>query len=506
MKLNKPTIIIAILFLVLGSKASLIAAKPVHKVSLTLQEVIEMARQNSPDAMAARHSFQSAYWNFRSFKANYLPSLTVSSRPELKRSINLITLPDGTEKYVPQNMLTVDAAVTIRQNLTLTGGNFFVESALQRLKFYDSKGVSFRSSPIVIGYSQSLFGYNALKWDKKIEPLRYREEQKKYVEKLELVSADAVRKFFYLASAQRNYEMACFNYGNADTLYTLAKGRYDIGTITENELLQLEINRLTESTNQMDAMIEMDESRQELCSLLGLDKEVILEVEIDNSVPDFKVETEEAYYWFSQNNPDFDMIERRLIESESSVKQAKSNAGLKAELYLKCGLSQTGESFSETYHSPLDQQQASIGISLPILDWGRARGKVKVARSHQDLVEVQMKQYNNDLEMNIRKLVMQFNLQSKRVEIARKTDATASRRYDVASRLYLLGKSTVLDLNASISKKDWASRHFLSTLSTYWNLYYMLRSMTLYDFEQHKEIEVVASSASDIAALLQGFE
>ena len=73
MKLNKPTIIIAILFLVLGSKASLIAAKPVHKLSLTLQEVIEMARQNSPDAMAARHSFQSAYWNFRSFKANSLP-------------------------------------------------------------------------------------------------------------------------------------------------------------------------------------------------------------------------------------------------------------------------------------------------------------------------------------------------------------------------------------------------------------------------------------------------
>lgn len=109
---------------------------------------------------------------------------------------------------------------------------------------------------------------------------------------------------------------------------------------------------------------------------------------------------------------------------------------------------------SEAYHSPLDQQQVSVGISLPLLDWGKGKGKVRVARSRQDLVEVQVEQQKNDLEMNVRKLVMQFNLQSERVKIAMKTDLTARKRYDVTRKLYLLGKSSVLDLNASTTEKD----------------------------------------------------
>lgn len=457
---------------------------------LTLDETIRMARTNSPSALSARHTFRSAYWSYRSFRANYLPSLSFSSGPELTRSISKITLPDGTDKYVRQNMLTVDGALTLTQNVALTGGSFFVESTVQRMKLFDANSVSFRSSPIVVGYNQSIFGYNSLKWDKKVEPLRYARARKTYVETLELVAAEAVNKFFALARAQSNYEMACFNYANADTLYQFAKGRYEIGTITENELLQLEINRLTESTNKMDASIEMDNCRQDLCTYLGLDKAVILEVKTEVEVPHFQVQPAKAYELFLQHSPDIEGLEMRLLESRSAVAQARSNAGLKADFYVQYGLSQTSDNFGDLYQDPQDQQQVRVGISLPILDWGRGRGRVKVAKSGQELVKIQVEQDRNSLEMNVRKMVLQFNLQSERVEIAYKTDITARRRHEVARKLYLLGKSSVLDLNASISEKDSASRSFLSALNTYWNLYYMLRSMTLYDFQNGSEIEV----------------
>ena len=101
--------------------------------------------------------------------------------------------------------------------------------------------------------------------------------------------------------------------------------------------------------------------------------------------------------------------------------------------------------------------------------------------------------------MNVRKLVLQFNLQAERVQIAMKTDQTARRRHEVARKLYLLGKSTILDLKTShrsenvsygFSVHSQTSRNFLYALSNYWNLYYMLRSMTLYDFARHSEISV----------------
>ena len=80
-------------------------------------------------------------------------------------------------------------------------------------------------------------------------------------------------------------------------------------------------------------------------------------------------------------------------------------------------------------------------------------------------------------------MVQQFNLQSQRVSVAQQADKTAERRYEVARRLYVMGQSTILDLNSAISEKDAARRSYIQSLSTYWSLYYGLRSMTGYDFE-----------------------
>ena len=94
-----------------------------------------------------------------------------------------------------------------------------------------------------------------------------------------------------------------------------------------------------------------------------------------------------------------------------------------------------------------------------------------------------------DFELNVARMVRQFNLQSQYVEIAAKTTQTADRRYEVAKRLYILGKSTILDLNAATTEKDAAQRSYISALQSYWSLYYGLRSMTGYDFEKNQKIE-----------------
>lgn len=229
-----------------------------HTLELTLEETIEQARQQSPDAQNARHSFRSAYWNYKYYCANYLPTLKLTSNPYLDRAINKVTQSDGNVKFIEQNLLSTDLTLSLTQNVPWTGGTFFIETAAQRLDLFSSDTYSWQTSPVNIGYSQSLFGYNSLKWDRRIEPIRYREAKKTYVETLELVAANATEKFFNLAKAQSNYEIANANYANADTLYIYAQGRYNIGTISENEMLQLELNKLTEETNCMNARIEVE--------------------------------------------------------------------------------------------------------------------------------------------------------------------------------------------------------------------------------------------------------
>lgn len=478
---------------------TLIAAAQEHVLKLTLNQTIERARQQSPDAQNARHSFRSAYWNYKYYCANYLPTLKLTSNPYLDRAINKVTLGDGNVKFVEQNMLSSDLALRLTQNIPWTGGTLFVETAAQRLDMFSTDNYSWQTSPVNIGYSQSLFGYNSLKWDRRIEPIRYREAKKTYVETLELVSARATEKFFNLAKAQSNYDIANANYANADTLYIYARGRYNIGTISENEMLQLELNKLTEETNRMNARIEMENSMQELRSYLGIQEDVDLRADASQEVPDLHIDLNTALLLANENSPEIQNMLRRKLESESAVAKARANAGLKADIYLRFGLTQTADKLKDAYRSPLDQQYVSLGVTLPILDWGRGKGQVRVARSNRDLVYTQVEQDKTDFDLNVRKLVNQFNLQAQRVHIAVRTDETAQRRAEVARKLYLLGKSSVLDLNASITEKDTARRNYISALYNYWSLYYTLRSLTLYNFEKDtpltEDLDVIISSS-----------
>lgn len=453
-----------------------------RKFMLTLEDAISLAHDNSPEVQAARHTYRAAYWNYRSFRANYLPSVSLISNPYLNRQINKITQPDGTEQFIRQNKLSTDVGLQISQNVSFTGGNLFVQTSTQRIDEFGSNGKAYNTQPISIGYSQSLFGYNYLKWDKRIEPVRYREACKTYAETMELIASRTCQLFYALASAQTNLSIARSNYASADTLYRYARGRYNIGSITENEMLQLEVNKLNEETNMMNAGIEVEDAMLTLRSFLGINDDTDIEVIPDDSIYYFDVPLDEALRKAYENSPDIDLYKRQKLESRSQLAYAKASRDLKADLYLQFGLSQTADVFKDSYSNPLDQQYVSLSIAIPILDWGRGKGKVRVAKSNVELVETQVTQAMTDFELNVRKMVRQFNLQSQQVSVARKTERTATKRYEVALKLYLMGKSSVLDLNAAITEKDSARRNYISAMQTYWTLYYGLRSITQYDF------------------------
>ena len=446
---------------------------------LTLNETIEMAQRQSNDALAAKHSLEAAEWNYRYYQANYLPSVSLSSSPSLNRQVSSITQPDGTNVFVRQNQLSTDLSLSISQNVALTGGRLFVNSNIYRQDEFEQHTHGYSSVPFSVGYQQSIFGHNSLKWARRTEPLRVRIARKLYQETMELVAARASNYFFSLASAQTNLDIARQNYAVSDTLHQYALRRYERGSITENEMLQLEVSRLTEETNQLNAEAEVEESMLALKSYLGIKDAVSLRVVPDTLIHDVIIDANEALELALFNNPDPEQLRLNVLESQSSLAAAKANRGLKADLYVQFGLSQTGTTLGEAFSKPLNQQYGSLTLSLPLLDWGRGKGQVRVAKSRLELTRTQSEQAMEDFRLNVLKMVRQYNLQGYRVRIAYRTRETALRRYEVARWLYVQGRSSLLELNTSINEKDNAQRAFIGALQTYWGLYYGLRSLTL---------------------------
>ena len=121
-----------LIFISLGLLLTELLTAQDQTTELSLKQVIEIARMESPDAQTARHSFRSAYWNYKYYRANYLPSLSLTSDPNLNRAINKITMGDGSVKFVEQNLLNTDLTLNLSQNLSWTGGSFFLETSAQR--------------------------------------------------------------------------------------------------------------------------------------------------------------------------------------------------------------------------------------------------------------------------------------------------------------------------------------------------------------------------------------
>ena len=52
----------------------------------------------------------------------------------------------------------------------------------------------------------------------------------------------------------------------------------------------------------------------------------------------------------------------------------------------------------------------------------------------------------------------------------------------------MIGKISTLDLNDSQTKKDESKRQYINELYKFWNYWYRIRSLTLYDYEHLGDI------------------
>lgn len=459
-------------------------------VRLTMSQVIRMAQESSPQAVQARNTFESAWLSYRSYKASMLPTLSLSSSPSLNRSTNYVTLPDGSELFARSNSMRNNLSLDLSQNVWFTGGTISLSGSLSRLdQLGDNPTHSYYSQPLQLSFSQSLNGYNSFKWSRKTEPIEYRRARKQYAETMELVASQAAMVFFNLVSAQTELEIAQLNHAATDTLYTYGLGRYNIGTITENELLQLELNKLNSETSIMSSQMSFDDAVDQLRNFLNLTSDTQIEVVTTDSIPHFTVPLDAAMELARQNSPDIESMELSRLNSESNLAYYKSQAGFKASIYMRLGLAQTADELPESFRNLNDEQSVSVSVSIPILDWGRARGRVKIAQNNLELTRMHIEQNEVSFEKMVTRTVSQFNLQERQVDIARRTMQTAQHRYEVARHLYVSGSSTILDLNSAITAKDSAYRGYVSALSRYWQLYYTIRSLTAFDFNNNELIE-----------------
>lgn len=458
---------------------------------LSLSEVADLARSESPSFKLAETRFSNNYWRYRSFKADYLPQIRFNATlPDLNRSIDPIILPDGRENFISRSLMRNSVGVSLSQPITATGGEVFLFTGLRRLDVFANDlidaSTSYLSTPVSLGFRQPLRTFNALKWAKKIEPLRYEEGQRIFNQEKELAAANVAGLFFDLLLAQLNLEATEKNKINADTLYAISQGRFSVGRIAETDLLQIELSVMNADAALAQATLNAQTANEELRQFLGIQQAVNFQLITPANIPDFAVDAEEALRYAQQNRSEVLAFERRQIEAAAQVDEAIKSNGFQIDINGQFGLSGTSSQFSDAYQGLIDQEVVSLGIQVPIADFGKARSRIEVAKSNQELELLNIEQERISLEQRVRLQVRQFDLLRRQVSLGERAYEVALRREDIARQRYLIGKLSVTELNLAVQEMDAARRQYIAALRDFWLAYYQLRRLTLFDFIDRK--------------------
>lgn len=458
--------------------------------SITLQDAIAMAQRQGPAAQAARSQRDMARYRNNAFNARLLPQLLLSGNAaDLNHGINPITLPDGSTQFIGQSQNQSSMELGFQQRIPLTGGSFSVGSGVSRIDEFGNLNARYwQTSPVVLSLQQDLFKPRDVVWDERVQSLSATVAERGYLEAREDVAQNTADAFFNLYAQEIALANATANVAVNDTLYTLNKGRYEVGKIGENDLLKSELALVRARAAVEDAKLARDRAEAALRRIMDYPDGQPLTIAAPDSIPSVDVDPGVAVSEALKNSSTIEQSSLDAVVSRREINAAKLNSGFNASIRATVGFNQTASQFGAAYQSPLGRQALTVGVNMPMIQWGAGRADVEAARADERRVAANNKSRREALMEDARFSALQLQQAQRNVLLAAKADTVSAKQFEVARNRYTVGKVSNTDLYNAQNDKDASVLAHVQALRNYWTAYYHLRRVTLYDFATKTEL------------------
>jgi outer membrane protein TolC len=456
---------------------------------LSLGHIVEMAKDKSIASKQAYTIRETRYWQWKTYKSNYQPQLSLHGiAPSYNRSFIPVLQPNGTIFFQPVNNNYSLLNLNFSQSIAATGGTIYGTTQIQRFDDYDRKNTLYNGVPYAIGINQPLFCFNSLKWDKKIEPLKYNENRQAFIESLEQISVTATGYYFDLLLAQVNLHIAETNHNITNNILRIANEKFELGKVSKNEILQLQLEALKAQKAVGIAKRDMEIAGLNLKSYTGLQNTEPIELMVPDTILNIQIPAAKVLSEAYENRSDAIAFVRKLIEAKRDLSKAKGDNGLNATLTGMVGYSNSSPTVSKLYVAPQNQQMIQLEFDIPILDWGRSKSREKTAAANLKFVQYALEQDKQIFAQQIITQATLYDMMKDQLLITAKADSIASEKSVIAKDRYVLGNLSITDLSIAFQEKDQAKRDYIYALRDYWSAFYQLRYLSLYDFVKNEKI------------------
>lgn len=452
---------------------------------LSFEQVVYDMSLSSIDAKKAEFTRLQSNLAWENFNLRKLPTIGFNVNPlSFNQSIKSLQDPlTGDYNYVNDFSNNASAGISITQPLNLTGGKFVINSNLNLLTELSHNKNSFNTTPISVGYQQSIIGgAKSYKYEKRIQAMRFANLSKSHKKALFSIQLQSVQLFMRVLSSKLMVENAIENRASSDTLYGISKFKYSVREITEQESLQAELQWVNSCLEVDNATNQHEDALRKLLSYLGLGFDMY-DVSMPEMVLPPQIDYDQATVEAVNNSPFFAEQDLKRIDAEKRLYSARLQNQFNGNIGLDYGLNQFGSQLYLAYQKPSFRQVVSVGLRIPIIDWGVGKNTYKSEKYQYQATNLDIEKSENDMYDGLLSSVNSYNQTVKMLSYAERSLNLSRRQYELLISSFELGEVSFYEISTARSELLRSQQTYIEKMAQTWVQYFTIRSMTLCDFE-----------------------
>ena len=464
----------------------LLCGLPLLSRAQSLEEIIRLAQDSTLTAFQSRYEYEFQIQKNAQFEALRKPQLELNVVPNYQRMIN-----DITRNYVylrNYNRFSTAAQLRLTQKVLGLGGEAYVGSQALWSEYFTGDQANrlrdFVATPLIVGYQQSLMGYNPYRWEKAAEDQRMEAARKEYTTQLYLIAEEATKRYFRLVCAQGMLDMCERNKQTADTLYAIAKEKASIAMVTLAELRSLELQRLNSTNALLSARNEEKLARESLLAYLRADESCLPaggRLSVPTRTRAITLTEEDALQMARTNSAAIQEQQTALTEARGLQEKARKERGVKVGVDLNMGMQQISDNFFGAYKNPQFYMLGAVTLSVPIMDHGAAKKGHAAAVAWKAREEQALRETERALDEDVLTTLEDLRSHEQMLVHTEEAVSMADEVFALTAENYANGLCDINTYSLAQSRRDNAYNQHLSALANYWITYYHLLTLTQHE-------------------------
>lgn len=255
-----------------------------------------------------------------------------------------------------------------------------------------------------------------------------------------------VKKAYYaVLLAQQVYDVYKEVYDNAAKNFEYTEQLYNAGKTSEYEYLRMQVNVKNAEPNVYSSLTAIDLAIWQLKAIMGIDLET--KIGVQGNIDQYKNDLME--YTISnnvdlENNSTLTQLSLQNEQLERTIKMVKFQYIPTLSASFSYNYIAMGDDFSFKWNP---YSVAGLTLNIPIFDGFSKRNNIRQYKASQNMLELTMEDTERNLRVAFKNYENEIATFMKNYSAAESTLEMAQRSYNIAEKMYELGKTTILELN-----------------------------------------------------------